>query len=100
MDVRVRKAISLAINRDAMVSKVMENIAVKAGQLLPKGFHGVSPKQFERYVFEYNHKNTRVHASKHNFFPTDIIKQYNLRPLISKDHIWALNLIGIMKKKQ
>jgi peptide/nickel transport system substrate-binding protein len=43
MDVRVRKAISLAINRDAMVSKVMENIAVKAGQLLPKGFHGVSP---------------------------------------------------------
>ena len=43
MDVRVRKAISLAINRDAMVSKIMENIAVKAGQLLPKGFHGVSP---------------------------------------------------------
>ena len=42
MDVRVRKALSLAINRDAMVSKVMEGIAVKAGQLLPKGFHGVS----------------------------------------------------------
>ena len=44
MDVRVRKALSLAINRDAMVSKVMEGIAVKAGQLLPAGFHGVSDK--------------------------------------------------------
>jgi peptide/nickel transport system substrate-binding protein len=43
MDVRIRKAISLAINRDAMVTKVMEGIAVKAGQLLPAGFHGVSP---------------------------------------------------------
>jgi len=44
MNVKVRKAISLAINRDAMVEKVMEGIAVKAGQLLPAGFHGVSPK--------------------------------------------------------
>ena len=44
MDVRVRKALSLAINRDAMVAKVMEGIAVKAGQLLPAGFHGVSTK--------------------------------------------------------
>ena len=42
MDVRVRKAISLAINRDAMVAKVMEGLAIPAGQLLPKGFHGVS----------------------------------------------------------
>jgi len=42
MDVRVRKAISLSINRDAIVSRVMEGIAVKAGQLLPAGFHGVS----------------------------------------------------------
>ena len=38
MDVRVRKAISLSINRDAIVSRVMEGIAVKAGQLLPAGF--------------------------------------------------------------
>jgi peptide/nickel transport system substrate-binding protein len=43
MDVRVRKAISKAINRDAIVSKVMEDIAVKAGQLLPEGFFGRSP---------------------------------------------------------
>jgi peptide/nickel transport system substrate-binding protein len=43
MDVRVRKAISLAINRDAIVDRVMEGVAVKAGQLLPAGFHGISP---------------------------------------------------------
>ena len=37
MDVRVRKAISHAINRDAIVARVMEGIAVPAGQLLPAG---------------------------------------------------------------
>ncbi|MEG9863032.1 MAG: ABC transporter substrate-binding protein [Parvularculales bacterium] len=44
MDVRVRRAISHAINRDAIVARVMEGIAVPAGQLLPDGFHGVSKK--------------------------------------------------------
>jgi peptide/nickel transport system substrate-binding protein len=44
MDVRVRKAISMSINRDAIVDRVMEGVAVKAGQLLPAGFHGVSDK--------------------------------------------------------
>ena len=43
LDQRVRKAISLAINRDAIVERVMEGVAIKAGQLLPKGFFGVSP---------------------------------------------------------
>ena len=42
-DVRVRKAISKAINRPAIVEKVMEGIAIPAGQLLPEGFFGVSP---------------------------------------------------------
>jgi peptide/nickel transport system substrate-binding protein len=42
-DVRVRTAISMAINRDAIVEHVMEGIAIKAGQLLPEGFFGVSP---------------------------------------------------------
>ena len=41
-DLRVRQAISKAINRDAIVSKVMEGVAIKAGQLLPEGFFGVS----------------------------------------------------------
>lgn len=38
----VRKAISMAINRDAIVERVMEGIAIPAGQLLPEGFFGVS----------------------------------------------------------
>ncbi|VAW12341.1 ABC transporter, substrate-binding protein (cluster 5, nickel/peptides/opines) [hydrothermal vent metagenome] len=42
-DVRVRRAISMAINRDAIVERVMEGVAIKAGQLLPDGFFGVSP---------------------------------------------------------
>jgi peptide/nickel transport system substrate-binding protein len=43
-DKRVRVAISKAIDRDAIVSRVMEGVAIKAGQLLPEGFFGVSPK--------------------------------------------------------
>ena len=43
MDQRVRKAISMAINRDAIVDRVMEGVAIPAGQLLPEGFFGVSP---------------------------------------------------------
>jgi peptide/nickel transport system substrate-binding protein len=43
-DQRVRKAISKAINRPAIVEKVMEDVAIPAGQLLPEGFFGVSPK--------------------------------------------------------
>jgi len=43
-DVRVRKAMSKLINRDAIVSRVMEDLAIPAGQLLPKGFFGVSTK--------------------------------------------------------
>ncbi len=41
-DVRVRMAISKAINRDAIVEHVMEGVAIKAGQLLPEGFFGIS----------------------------------------------------------
>ena len=42
-DHRVRMAISKAIHRDAIVERVMEGVAIKAGQLLPEGFFGVSP---------------------------------------------------------
>jgi len=41
-DQRVRLAISKAINRDLIVAKVMEDVAIKAGQLLPEGFFGIS----------------------------------------------------------
>jgi len=43
LDKRVRLAISKAINRDAIVERVMEGVAIPAGQLLPEGFFGVSP---------------------------------------------------------
>lgn len=43
-DLRVRKAISMAINRDAIVARVMEGVAIPAGQLLPPGFFGTSEK--------------------------------------------------------
>ncbi|MEM6617211.1 MAG: ABC transporter substrate-binding protein [Pseudomonadota bacterium] len=43
MDVRVRRAVSKAINRPAIVERVMEGQAIPAGQLLPEGFFGVSP---------------------------------------------------------
>ena len=42
LDVRVRRAISMAIDREAIVDEVMEGIAIPAGQLLPEGFFGVS----------------------------------------------------------
>ncbi len=43
-DVRVRKALSMAINRDAIVSRVMEGRAVAASQLLADNFFGTSKK--------------------------------------------------------
>lgn len=43
LDVRIRRAISKSINRELIVERVMEGVAVPAGQLLPEGFFGVSP---------------------------------------------------------
>ena len=43
LDARVRKALSMAISRDLIVDRVMEGVAIKAGQLLPEGLFGVSP---------------------------------------------------------
>ena len=42
-DVRVRRALSKAINRQAIVDRIMDGLAVPAGGLLPEGFFGVSP---------------------------------------------------------
>jgi peptide/nickel transport system substrate-binding protein len=41
-DARVRRAISKMIDRDAIVSRIMEGQAVAAGQLLPEQFFGTS----------------------------------------------------------
>jgi peptide/nickel transport system substrate-binding protein len=43
-DARVRKALSIAINRDAIAERVMERKAVPAAQLLPDMFYGTSRK--------------------------------------------------------
>ena len=49
-DVRVRRALSLAINRNALVERVMEGAAVASGQWLPEGAFGyntaVQPDRF------------------------------------------------------
>jgi peptide/nickel transport system substrate-binding protein len=42
-DVRVRRALSMAINRPAIVERTMDGLAVPAGQLMPEGFFGLSP---------------------------------------------------------
>ncbi|HEX3399350.1 MAG TPA: ABC transporter substrate-binding protein [Acetobacteraceae bacterium] len=42
-DPRVRKALSLAINRKAIVDRVMEDAAVPSGQYLPPGVYSYAP---------------------------------------------------------
>jgi peptide/nickel transport system substrate-binding protein len=42
-DARVRKAISKAINRQALVDRVMDGAAVATGQLMPEGMFGYTP---------------------------------------------------------
>ena len=42
-DVRVRRALSKAINRDALVARVMEGQAMAASQFLPDGFSASAP---------------------------------------------------------
>ena len=41
-DKRVREALTKAINRDAIVSRVMEGAAVPASQYLPEGYFGIA----------------------------------------------------------
>jgi peptide/nickel transport system substrate-binding protein len=43
-DARVRKALSMAVNRDAIADRVMEKKAFPAAQLLPDFFYGTSKK--------------------------------------------------------
>lgn len=42
-DVRVRNALSIAINREAIVERIMEGTATASGQWLPKGAFSYSP---------------------------------------------------------
>jgi peptide/nickel transport system substrate-binding protein len=50
LDKRVRKALSMAINRDAIVERIMNGVAVPAGELLPPGMFGTTPgAEAEKY---------------------------------------------------
>ncbi|HKA45455.1 MAG TPA: ABC transporter substrate-binding protein [Burkholderiales bacterium] len=42
-DLRVRQALSKAINRRGLVDRIMEGAAVPTGQLMPEGFFGYAP---------------------------------------------------------
>ena len=42
-DARVRRAVSKAINRRAIADRVMEGLAIPAGQFVPEGFFGYVP---------------------------------------------------------
>lgn len=42
-DLRVRQAISKAINREAIAARIMEGLAIPAAQMLPDGYEGTSP---------------------------------------------------------
>jgi peptide/nickel transport system substrate-binding protein len=42
-DLRVRRAMSKAINRPALVERIMEGAAVATGQLMPESFFGFTP---------------------------------------------------------
>lgn len=44
LDIRVRRALSLAINREALVERVMDGAAVATGQWLPPGAFGYNPQ--------------------------------------------------------
>lgn len=43
-DIRVRRALSMAINRTALAERVMEGTALPAGQWLPEGTFGFNPE--------------------------------------------------------
>jgi peptide/nickel transport system substrate-binding protein len=43
-DARVRRALSIAVNRDALAERVMEGTAKPAGQWLPEGVFGYNPE--------------------------------------------------------
>ncbi|WP_270936113.1 ABC transporter substrate-binding protein [Falsiroseomonas oryzae] len=42
-DIRVREALSLAVNRAALVERAMDGAAIATGQLVPEGFGGWDP---------------------------------------------------------
>jgi peptide/nickel transport system substrate-binding protein len=49
-DIRVRRALSKAINREALVERIMDGQGIPAGQLVPEGYFGYCPDlKVEKY---------------------------------------------------
>ena len=86
-DARVRKALSMAINRDAIAQRVMEGKAVPAGQLLPDSFYGTSrklkplkydPEGAKRLLAEAGYPNgfaLTIHGPNNRYINDDKIAQ-------------------------
>ena len=67
-DARVRKALSMAINREAIADRVMEKRAVPAAQLLPDVFFGTSKKLKPAKHDPEGAKKLLAEAGYHNGF--------------------------------
>ncbi|MGZ5079036.1 MAG: ABC transporter substrate-binding protein [Usitatibacter sp.] len=86
-DSRVRKALSMAINRDAIADRVMEKKAVPAAQLLPDFFYGTSkklkpvkydPEGAKKLLAEAGYPNgfaLTIHGPNHRYINDDKIAQ-------------------------
>jgi len=86
-DPRVRKALSMAINRDAIVERVMEKKAVPAAQLLADNFYGTSrklkpakydPEGAKKLLAEAGYPNgfaMTVHGTNNRYINDDKIAQ-------------------------
>lgn len=49
-DVRVRRALSMAINRDLLIERIMDEQGIPASQLVPEGYFGYAPDlKVEKY---------------------------------------------------
>jgi peptide/nickel transport system substrate-binding protein len=100
-DLRVRQAISKAINRQAIVDRVLEGVGLPAAQLLPEGFFGVSPNlKVEKYDPEGAKKLLAEAGYKDGFALT--LHGPNNRYINDKDIVQAiapmLTRIGIETK--
>jgi peptide/nickel transport system substrate-binding protein len=86
-DARVRRAISLAVSREAIVARIMEDRALAASQILPDGFPGTSKKlrperadlaQARRLLAEAGYPNgfaLTLHASNNRYINDEKIAQ-------------------------
>jgi peptide/nickel transport system substrate-binding protein len=86
-DARVRKALSIAINREAIADRIMEKRAIPAGQLLADSFYGTSrklkppkydPEAAKKLLAEAGYPNgfaLTIHGTNNRYINDDKIAQ-------------------------